>query len=344
MNHHHKQRGFSLVEMAIVMVIIGLIVAAVTVGKSTMQSANTMKAFKQVVEPCVAAVHEGIRNGTNPILPSIAAIDLENGTVSCTFTRSTVTVTNSTEPLRHLMAKQINNGVDVLVKDSTVTVYAPGVDDDDGDGVEDSTDAFALNNAEDTDTDGDGIGNNADTDDDGDGTLDLMDDFPLDANEDTDTDGDGIGNNADTDDDNDGYADTEDDNPLVARFIDNQNGTVTDTQKNLVLLKNAQCYGQGNWQATMDQASFLADGACGLSDGSVAGDWRLPDLASNEQHLEDAANSGMITGLSPSSFYWTNYGSDQRFLEKAYSHRLIPPGGYWAHKGENLHMWPVRSP
>ena len=214
MKSQRNQHGFSLVEMAIVMVIIGLVVAAVTVGKSTMQSANTMKAFKQVIEPCVAAVHEGIRNGTNPVLPSIAAIDLENGTVGCTFTRSTVTVVNSTQSLRHLMAKQINNGVDVLVKEATVTVYAPDVEDDDGDGVADEADAFALDSSETLDTDGDGIGNNEDTDDDGDGILDLIDDLPLDSSEDTDTDSDGIGNNADTDDDGDGVEDDQDAFPL----------------------------------------------------------------------------------------------------------------------------------
>jgi hypothetical protein len=58
-----------------------------------------------------------------------------------------------------------------------------------------------------TDSDGDGIGNNADTDDDGDGVPDSDDAFPSDATESFDTDGDGLGNNADTDDDNDGYTD-----------------------------------------------------------------------------------------------------------------------------------------
>ena len=58
-----------------------------------------------------------------------------------------------------------------------------------------------------TDTDGDGIGNNADTDDDGDGVPDSDDAFPSDATESFDTDADGLGNNADTDDDNDGYTD-----------------------------------------------------------------------------------------------------------------------------------------
>ena len=69
----------------------------------------------------------------------------------------------------------------------------------DGDGVSDSQDAFPLNDSEAFDTDGDGIGNNADTDDDGDGVVDAADAFPLDATEVADSDGDGIGDNADPD-------------------------------------------------------------------------------------------------------------------------------------------------
>ena len=88
--------------------------------------------------------------------------------------------------------------------------------DDDGDGVEDSSDAFPLDVSETIDTDNDGVGNNADTDDDGDGVEDASDAFPLDASEAVDTDNDGIGNNADTDDDNDGVEDASDALPLDA--------------------------------------------------------------------------------------------------------------------------------
>ena len=103
--------------------------------------------------------------------------------------------------------------------------------DSDGDGTPDAADDFPSDPTEDTDTDGDGIGDNADTDDDGDGisdtdeasdgtdpldadsdgdgTPDAEDDFPLDPNEDSDTDGDGVGDNADLDDDGDGISDAD---------------------------------------------------------------------------------------------------------------------------------------
>ena len=80
--------------------------------------------------------------------------------------------------------------------------------DDDQDGTDDSEDAFPLDSTEDTDTDGDTIGNNADVDDDGDSYNDTDDAFPLDSTEWIDTDSDAIGNNADTDDDGDGVEDS----------------------------------------------------------------------------------------------------------------------------------------
>ena len=68
---------------------------------------------------------------------------------------------------------------------------------------------FPLNELEQIDSDGDGIGDYADLDDDDDGYADEVDKFPVDSTENNDTDSDGIGNdNADTDDDGDGWSDT----------------------------------------------------------------------------------------------------------------------------------------
>ena len=96
---------------------------------------------------------------------------------------------------------------------------APPRPDSDADGIIDAKDAFPEDAAEWRDTDGDGIGNAADTDDDGDGVSDSDDKFPLDASESADTDGDGVGDNADafpedatetTDADGDGVGDNGD--------------------------------------------------------------------------------------------------------------------------------------
>ena len=108
----------------------------------------------------------------------------------------------------------------------------PPTDDRDNDGVPDADDAFPDDPAETTDTDGDGIGDVADTDDDGDGIADDLDEFPLDPAETTDTDGDGVGDVGDAfpqdgtetvDSDDDGLGDTadpDDDNDGVTDEVD----------------------------------------------------------------------------------------------------------------------------
>lgn len=63
---------------------------------------------------------------------------------------------------------------------TTTVLQLTGLADADGDGVEDSIDAFPNDPSESIDTDNDGIGNNADPDDDNDGVSDLADAFPLD--------------------------------------------------------------------------------------------------------------------------------------------------------------------
>lgn len=90
--------------------------------------------------------------------------------------------------------------------------------DSDGDGIPDAYDVFPLDATEFIDTDGDGIGNNADLDDDDDGVADSLEEMPLDANETVDTDGDGIGDNADLDADGDTLKNTVDNCPLVVNI------------------------------------------------------------------------------------------------------------------------------
>jgi hypothetical protein len=60
------------------------------------------------------------------------------------------------------------------------------------------------------------------------------------------------------------------------RWIDNGNGTVTDIVTGLVWLKQANCINLP-WAGAVAAVNNLASGQCGLSDGSAAGQWRMPN-------------------------------------------------------------------
>jgi hypothetical protein len=61
-------------------------------------------------------------------------------------------------------------------------------------------------------------------------------------------------------------------------FVDNGDGTVTDTLTGLIWLKNANCFGTRNWVTAVGDANTLSSGSCGLTDGSTAGQWRMPNI------------------------------------------------------------------
>ncbi|MCK5195620.1 MAG: thrombospondin type 3 repeat-containing protein, partial [Desulfobulbaceae bacterium] len=97
-------------------------------------------------------------------------------------------------------------------------VNPTAVNDLDNDGIIDSDDNCpSTSNADQTDSDGDGLGDICDEDDDGDGVADTNDNCPLTVNTDqADLDADGLGDICDEDDDGDGVADTYDNCPLTA--------------------------------------------------------------------------------------------------------------------------------
>ena len=94
------------------------------------------------------------------------------------------------------------------------------------------------------------------------------------------------------------------------RFIDYRDGTIKDGLTGLIWLKDADCFKTRTWQQALSDANGLENGACGLSDGSAAGDWRLPNVNELES-LFNAESSG-IELLSGQGFinvglsYWSS--------------------------------------
>jgi hypothetical protein len=62
------------------------------------------------------------------------------------------------------------------------------------------------------------------------------------------------------------------------RFTNNGDGTTTDNLTGLIWLRNNWCHHAVRWTEAIDIANGLEDGECGLTDGSSAGDWRLPNI------------------------------------------------------------------
>jgi hypothetical protein len=107
------------------------------------------------------------------------------------------------------------------------------------------------------------------------------------------------------------------------RFIDNGKGTVTDTVTGLVWLKQADCINLP-WTAAITAVNTLASGQCGLSDGSVAGSWRMPnrnEMKSLSDRMEtnhaDFFNNTYVLKTSPGTVYqapiFTNFVSAQYY-------------------------------
>jgi hypothetical protein len=140
------------------------------------------------------------------------------------------------------------------------------------------------------------------------------------------------------------------------RFTDNSNGTVTDNLTGLIWLKNANCFGLRNWGAALGDANGLASGTCGLTDGSIAGQWRLP----NVRELQSIVHYGFFNPAVPntagtakwtagdpftgvqSNFYWTST-TTAGWTETAWSVNLVFGTMYNDGKALTEYVWPVRG-
>lgn len=139
----------------------------------------------------------------------------------------------------------------------------------------------------------------------------------------------------------------------VPRFIDNENGTITDRLTGLIWLKQANYKDTSGGKGTSDRASALAfcnalaSGMCGLSDGSAAGDWRLPNVRELESLLDYGRSAPALksehpfTGVQP-AYYWsatTSATSSDIAWYVCMSEGVVHYDG----KMSGYYVWPVRG-
>ena len=133
----------------------------------------------------------------------------------------------------------------------------------------------------------------------------------------------------------------------AARFSDTGDGTIRDNVTGLIWLKNANCFGAKTWDEALAACSQLADGDCGLKDGTSTGDWRLPtvkDLQSliDFNHYDPALPKRHPFTDVQSSAYWsaTEYVNDDNYAWHVYSYF----GGVTTNiKSGHYYVWPVRG-
>ena len=96
------------------------------------------------------------------------------------------------------------------------------------------------------------------------------------------------------------------------RFTDNSDGTVTDHLTGLIWLKNAGCFSPSNWATALTNANQLANGQCGLTDGSAAGQWRMPNVNELEslvdvsQSIPAVSSGNPFTNINTTNAYWSS--------------------------------------
>jgi hypothetical protein len=143
----------------------------------------------------------------------------------------------------------------------------------------------------------------------------------------------------------------------VPRFTDNEDGTVKDGLTGLIWLKNANCpNGAKFWSDALTFANSLYDGwtgdgsggDCGLSDGSSAGDWRLPNVRELHSLIEFGSFNPALPSGHPfisvqSSDYWS---STTRAASSDWAWFVTMHDGIvnnYSKDHNNYYVWPVRG-
>jgi hypothetical protein len=130
-------------------------------------------------------------------------------------------------------------------------------------------------------------------------------------------------------------------------FTDNDDGTVTDSLTGLVWLKNANCAGvEKTWSDALAWVATLASGSCGLTDGSVAGQWRLPNRHELQSLIDYTRSNPALPAGHPftgiqSDNYWSSTNAPN--ADNAWYVDLYGGGVLVFDKIYDYFVWPVRG-
>ena len=144
------------------------------------------------------------------------------------------------------------------------------------------------------------------------------------------------------------------------RFVDCGNGTVTDTSTGLVWLKDADCWQSRIYSLAHFHAQSLASGQCGLSDRSIAGQWRLPTREEWADLMREALSDGCtypalsdakVLGCwsegdpflnAPAGYYWSSTGSEG-ISNRAWNVNVSTGAEIETLRTSGGNVWPVRG-
>lgn len=119
-----------------------------------------------------------------------------------------------------------------------------------------------------------------------------------------------------------------------SRIVDCGNGTLTDARTGLIWLKQSSCLPQADWASGNADADTLGNGACGLTDQSSPGDWRLPTA-------EEWRLSRDVVHANDNAIYWsasTDGADATRAMTAKRDNGIIARA-----KSTPYGVWPVRG-